>query len=172
MSAGKMLVVGLAKTKAVLAGATRTAGDIPAIGDLVGPGLLVRTKDDEATLMVPVEELEVKEVDFAEEVFHDPAAHTVDDRGMIAAASLGVVSANLANGSINVVVAAGPVPADKNVLVVIDAGPNQEALRFSGITTLNQVSTSVPISGVPFGRHIVLASVNGYRSLVEPKDFT
>jgi hypothetical protein len=171
MSARKMLVVALAKTNAVLAAATRTAGGIPAIDELVGRGLVVRMKNGEAIVTIPAEELEVKEVDYSDDVFHDPAAHTIDDSGLIVAPSLRVQSANPTNGAIAVTVDAGPIPADKIVLVVIDAGPNKDALKFSGITTLNQLTTQVAVSGVPVGKHIVLASVDGYTSLVELHDF-
>lgn len=171
MSAKKMLVVMVAKTKAVLGVATRTAGGLPAAQELVGPGLLTRSKDSEVTLAVPVEELEVKEFEYSDGVFRDPASHTVDDTGTIVAPSLRVKSIDSTNAQVTVKLDAGPVAADKAILIVIDAGPNYPPFKFEGKTALNILDTIVPITGVPPDTHPVFASVDGYTSLVVVGNF-
>jgi hypothetical protein len=165
MSAKKMLVVTLAKTKAVLAAATHTAGSLPAVGDLVGDGLLARMNDSEAVVTVPPEELAVTEVDYSDDVFHDPRAHSLDASGTVVVPQNRISSINATSAKVTVTVQALPA-ADKAVLVVIDAGANHDPLKFVGKTALSVAGTDVAISGVPPGSHLVLASVDGYTSIL------
>lgn len=167
----KMLVVTLAKTSAVLAAASRRASGVPAVAELVGEGLLARVTGSEESLAVPAGELEVKEVDHSDEVFRTPRAHVVDSSGTI------VVSTNLvsgiAAGGLNVTVTMSPPPAaaDKSVVLIIDAGPNAAPLKFVGKTVLNTATAAIPVSGVPPGAHLVLASVDGYNARLEVESF-
>ena len=167
----KMLVVTLAKTSAVLAAASRRASGVPAVAELVGDGLLARVTASEESLVVPAAELEVKEVDHSDEVFRTPRAHVVDSSGTI------VVSANVVNAisaaGLNVTVTLAPpaAAADKSVVLIIDAGPNAVPLKFVGKTVLNSASAVIPVSGVPPGAHLVLASVEGYNSRLEVENF-
>ena len=167
----KMLVVTLAATKAVLAAATRRASGVPAVEDLVGDGLIARVGGSEESLLVPAAELEVKEVDHSDEVFRTPRAHVVDDSGTIVV-SPNVVSAIVAAGLAVTVTLAPPAPAgDKNVVLVIDAGANADPLKFVGKTVLNSPTAVIPVSGVPPGAHLVLASVDGYNARLEVESF-
>jgi hypothetical protein len=170
MSAKKMLVVSLKKTKAVLGVATRSTAGAPAIDELVGEGLVVRQHDGEASLVVPADDLEVKEVDYSDDVFLDPGANVVDASGSVVVPPR-VTSVAATNVSVTVTVPPG-VAAGKAVLVVIDGGPNQPPLKFSAATALNATATVVPVSGVPPGAHLVLGSVDGYASLLFVGSFT
>lgn len=173
MTTKKMLVVTLAKTKAVLGAATRASKGQPTVGELVGAGLVTRLQD--SSVMVPAEELEVKEVDYGDDVFRDPRAHIVDASGTVVG-PLASVTAIVATNILVTVTVSTPltlptVPADKTVLVVIDGGSNHDALKFFGKTALGVADTAVPISGVPPGTHLVLASVDGYGSLLSSGSF-
>lgn len=171
MSAKKMLVVSLAKTNAVVGVATRRTAGAPPIEDLVGSALLTRIAGLESGVPVPVEELSVKETDYSEDVVRQPLAHVMDASGIPIVPS-GTVSAIGTPGvTIQVTVSSAP-PADKAVLVVIEAGPNREPLRFVAKTTLNAANTDVPIAGVPPGDHVVLASVDGFGTRLESKLFS
>ena len=174
MSAQKMLVVTLAKTNGVLAAATRKAGGVPAVADLVGSGLLARTPpESDASVIIPAEELAVKEVDFNGDLFLNPRAYAVDASGTL------VVSPNYVdldttattNNNVRVDLAPPAAAADKTVLVVIDAGPTLDPLKFFGKTVLNGATVDVQISGVPPGKHLVLVSVDGYNSKVKEGTF-
>ena len=172
MTAKKMMVVTLAKTGAVLGAATRRTAGVPAVADLVGAGLLARLADEEAGVAVPVEELAVKEVDHSDDVFRDPRAHVVDASGTIVAPSLKVSMIGNTNLDVTVTVTPPTPAADKTVLVVVDKGANQESLKFVGKTVLNVAATVVPVSGIPPGDHVVLASVDGYTTLLDVCMFT
>jgi hypothetical protein len=171
MSAKKMLAVLLTRTNAVLGVATRRTPGAPPAADLVGAAMLVRTKNQESGVAVPADELTVKEVDYVEEAVRLPLAHVVDQSGVVFAPASAVSTIGTPGLTIKVTVAAAP-PADCNVLVVVDGGPNRDPLKFIAKTTLNQVDTDVAIAGVPPGSHMVLASVDGYASKLEVKSFT
>jgi hypothetical protein len=171
MSAKKMLVLVMTKTKAVLGAATRSAGGAPVIEDFVGPGLMVRMKDDEPSLTVPAEELEVKEVDYSDGVFRDPMAHALDESGTISVPSNSVASIAGTNVDVTLTLASPAIAADKNVLVVIDAGPNLDPLKFTGKTVAGSTTVKLPVVGVPPDVHPVFASVEGCASLVGVGNF-
>jgi hypothetical protein len=175
MTAKKMLVVVLSRTGAVLGAATRSTPGVPAVGDLVGDGLVARRRNSEASVVIPPEDLEVKEVDYSDDVLHDPRAHVVDASGSVAAPAYRIASITSTNTGVTVTVDTGSpavVAPDKTVLVVIDGGPNQGPLKFSGKTALNVAATLVPVSGVPPGIHMVLASVDGYASRLRAHTFS
>jgi hypothetical protein len=170
----KMLVVTFAKTKAVLAAASRRASGVPAAEELVGGGLVARTADEELSLLVPAAELEVKEVDYKDDVFRDPRQYQIDDAGEPTVPTFRIDTVSVAAGAVTVTVQADAVPtvpAGKAVVVVIDAGPNSPPLKFSGATTLNTKPTVVPVNGVPLGNRLVLATVDGYTSLLSVGTF-
>jgi hypothetical protein len=170
MNANKMLVVLLTKTNAVLGVATRRAAGAPPVADLVGAALLARMTDQEVSVAVPADELSIKEVDYSNDVVRQPRAHVVDASGTVVTPPVSVTGIGNSNLEVTVTISANP-PADKTVLVVIDGGPNHPPLKFVGKTALNVATTHVPISGVPPGAHVVLASVDGYSSRLEVKNF-
>jgi hypothetical protein len=177
MSARKMLIVTLTKTNGVLAVATRVGGaGLPAPADLVGDGLLARVQDDEGVVMIPTEELAVQEVDYNEEVIRTPLTHTVDPSGMVTVPAQGMKSVSPGASKVTVKVNPAPapptVPAGKAVVVVIDAGATLGPLKFFGSTAADTTDTDIPISGVPQGSHLVLASVDGYGALVSDISIT
>ena len=169
----KMLVVTLAKTKAVLAAASRGASGVPSVEELVGEGLVARMADEEEVLQVPAEILEVKEVDRSDDVFRNPRAYVVDSSGTL------VVSANvvdkiekLAAGVEVTITLKPPAPAaDKDVVLLVDAGATSEPLRFVGKTVLDQAPVKIVVSGVPPGDHLALASADGYNALLKVLTF-
>lgn len=163
----KMLVMTLAKTRAVLGGASRTASGVPTVAELVGPGFVARKQDEDVSLLVPAGELEVKEVDYSAEAFRNPLAHVVDNNGTLVAASNLVSAVTPTPIKITVTLAPAPTAADKDVLVFIDAGPGREALKFVGKTVAAVATVSVTISGVPSGDRLILASADGYNSRLE-----
>jgi hypothetical protein len=167
----KMLVVTVARTQAVLAAASRQASGVLPAADLVGPGFLARTKDSEETLLVPAADLEVKEVDYRDDVFRTPLAHVVDDQGAIALSPNVVNQVSFASSKVTVQLLPAAAAADKDVVVIVDAGSNRDPLKFVGKTVANAGSVDVPVSGVPPGNHLVLASVAGYNSRVEVLTF-
>lgn len=167
MTATKMLVMTLAKTRAVLGGTSRTAAGVPTVEELVGPGFLARKQDKEVSLLVPAADLEVKEVDYSDEAFRNPLAHVVDNSGTLVAAS-NLVSAIAATAvKITVTLAPAPTASDKDVVVIVDAGPSRDALKFVGKTVATVGTVGVTISGVPPGERMVLASADGYNSRLE-----
>lgn len=169
MSAKKMLVVTLAKTKGVLAGVTQSGAAVPPVADLVGPGLLIRKRDSELGVVVPVEELEVSEVDFNDEVFRQPLVHIGGDTATVPGQLILTVA--VGSGKVTVTVqSASPVPDARAVLVVIDAGPNQDPVRLTGRTAAGVATIDFSISGIT-GTHLVLASVEGYASKAEVGSF-
>ena len=170
MSARKMLVVLITKTNAVIGAATRRTAGAPPVGDLVGPALVARMRDVEASVAVPADELSVKEVDYSDDVLRQPGAHIVDASGTVTAPSLKVSTIANTNTDVTVTVSTAPA-ADKTVLVVIDGGANQEPLKFVGKTVVNVTATVVPVSGVPPGTRVVLASVDGYATLLDDRVF-
>jgi len=168
MSVDKMLVVTLAATGGVLGAATRRSTGAPPAADLVGAGLLVRLKDSEASVTVLVSELAVKEVESNDEVFRNPLAHVVNDSDALIAVPTRIASITADSVEVMVTLPGTPaVPPDKAVVVVIDAGPNDDPLKFVGKTAAGVNDTKLPISGVPPGAHLVLASVAGYGSAID-----
>jgi hypothetical protein len=159
MSTRKMLAVYLLATHGVLGVATRKAPGPPPVGDLVGDAFLARTPTDTG-IAVPAELLGVKEVDYADEVIAQPAAHGLDDQNAIVALAgqVSTVTGTTAQLSLVLSVAAA---ADKAVQVVIDAGAGQATLRFTTKTTAS-TAVALTVNGVSPGSHVVLASVEGY----------
>lgn len=170
MSARKMLVVVLDKTKSVLGAATRRTAGVPVVADLVGTGLLVRMKDEDATVLVPADELIVKEVDYIEAVVTQPFGHVLDASGTVVTPSLKVTSLNYTASKVMVTVSPAP-PADKTVLVVIDGGANHPPLKFVGKTAAGVNPTELPAPGVPAGEHLILATVDGHAALTVAHTF-
>jgi hypothetical protein len=162
-----MLVMTLARTRAVLGGASRQATGVPTVEEMVGPGFLARTQDEEVSLLVPAADLEVKEVDYSDEAFRNPLAHVVDGSGTLVAASNRVSAVAATSVKVTVTLAPAPTAADKDVVVIIDAGPGRDALKFVGKTVATVATVEVPISGVPPGERMVLASADGYNSRLE-----
>jgi hypothetical protein len=162
-----MLVVTIARTKAILAAATRTASGPPAVDELVGDGLYVRSEGTDNGVLVPVSELEVKELDISDLVFRSPLTYVVDASNVALAPSLQVHDISFTSPKITVTVDGTAVPADKSVLVLIDRGPNQQPLTLTSKTTLNAQDTQISVSGVSGGNHVVLATVEGYGTLVK-----
>jgi hypothetical protein len=161
MNPKKMIVVLLTKTNAVLGVATRRAPGPPAVADLVGPGLLLRMTDEDATIAVPPDELSTKEVDYLEDVVRQPLGHVIDSSGTVVTPPINVSGISSTNLAVTVTVSAAPA-ADKTVLVVIDGGPNQPPLKFVAKTAQSVAATVVPISSVPPGERMILASVDGH----------
>ncbi|HYP32046.1 MAG TPA: hypothetical protein VES00_09270 [Burkholderiaceae bacterium] len=168
MSARKMLAVYLLATRGVLGVATRKTPGAPPVGDLVGDAFVARTPTD-IGVAVPAELLDVKEVDYADEVVVQPATHGLDDNNAIVALAgqISAVSGTTAQVSLTLSVAAA---ADKAVLVVIDAGAGQAALRFNAKTTASN-PVDVAVNGVSPGSHVVLASVDGYAPFLDTVTF-
>lgn len=166
MSAKKMLVITLAKTHAVLAAVTRGASGPPKVEDLVGEGLLVRMTDREETVSIPAADLEVKEVEYVDDVFQDPLARAIDASGTIVVPTHGMATTGVALPSITVAVNAPNVSSDKAVMVVVDASPGRDVLKRSGTILAGTVSTTLTTNDVPSGTHLVFASVEGEGSLV------
>jgi hypothetical protein len=165
-AARKMLVLTLAKTRAVLGAATRQASGLPAAEDLVGSGFVARTKDDEGTLLVEAADLEVKEVDYSGDVFRTPLAYVVDEQGALTSAPNVINQVTLATGKAKVTVQLLPAPtaADKDVVLIVDAGSSAKPLKFVAKTVANVGSVDLPVSGVPPGQHVALASAAGYNA--------
>jgi hypothetical protein len=171
MTAAKMLVVTLARTRAVLGAASRRATGVPPVEEVVGPGFLARVKASEESLLLLAEDLEVKEVDHTDEVFRDPLAHVVDSSGALVLSQNRVDSIAKTSVEVTLVLKPPAVAADKDVVVVIDAGANRDPLTFVGKTVFDSDTAKVPISGVPPGDHLVLASVDGYNSFLKVENF-
>jgi hypothetical protein len=176
MTAKKMLVVTLAKTGAVLAAVTRSAPGAALARELLPDGLLLRQRDvldAEGGLLLPPEDLDVKEVDFSAAVFRNPRGHVLDASGAVTAPQHIVKTMTPSATKVTVTVGSGSVqmPADKPVVVVIDGGPNGPALRFFGKTAFNVAATEVPVSGVPTGTRAIIASVDGFGALLDEHSF-
>ena len=159
MSSRKMLAVYLLATRGVLGVATRKTPGAPPVGDLVGDAFVARTPTDTG-IAVPVELLGVKEVDYADEVIVQPAAHGLDDQNAIVALAGQVSAATGTTVQVSLTLSIAAV-ADKAAQVVIDAGAGQAALRFNAKTTASN-AVDVAVNGVSPGDHVVLASVDGY----------
>lgn len=171
MTAKKMQVVVLAKTRAVLGGASRTRSGAATVDELAAGGLVARLKDKETSVLVPPEELEVKEVDHTDDVFRDPLAYLVDASDALATAPHKITTVAATSSKVTLTLGTAAPAGDKNVLVVIDAGPNLPPLKFAGKTSLGSSTVAVNVSGVPHGFHLVLASVDGYSSKLDEKAF-
>jgi hypothetical protein len=169
MSARKMLVIYLAATHAVLGVATRKRAGAPPLADLVGDALIARSALV-GDIAVPADVLAVKEVDYSEEVIRQPLLHGLDQNG-VAVPAPSSVTALTATSAVLTLTLGSAASADKAVLVVIDGGVGQGALRF-GAKTLASTTVSVPISGVSPGAHVVLASVDGFAPLLASATFT
>jgi hypothetical protein len=159
-----MLVIRLAKTKAVLAAATHTAAAVPAAADLVGTGLLARTTGLDISMTVPAEALEVKEADYTEDVFRRPLTFALDDSGNVLQVANVITGVGAGVGTVTVTLAATVTP-DKAMLVVVDAGPNYPPQIASGKTPSGGGPVALPVS-VPPGQHLVLASVDGFVTVI------
>ena len=166
MSAKKMLVITLAKTHAVLAAVTRGASGAPNVEDLVGEGLLVRMTDREEAVSIPAADLEVKEVEYVDEIFQNPFARAIDASGTIVVPNHGMATPAVALPKITVSMNSPNVSSDKSVLVVIDAGPGRDVLKPFGTILAGAVSTILTTNDVPSGTHLLLASVDGEGSVV------
>ncbi len=169
MTAKKMLVVYVTSTKAVLGVATRRAAGAPPVGDLVGTSLPVRVKTMESGVAVAAGDLSVKEVDYGDDVVRQPLKHGLDASDAVVLVSPTISGVSYASNEVTVTLSAVP-PADKSVMIVVDAGANREPLRFSAKTTAS-ASVAVPVSGVPPGSHDVFASVEGHVSFVDTASF-
>jgi hypothetical protein len=160
MTVKKMLVVTLDDTKGVVCAVTRTASGASPVEDLVGPGLMMRMKDRDETVTVPASELTVTEVDYSEDVLRNPLDHVIDTTNTVVAPSLKVTGIARTGTTVDVTVSQA---ADrKTVVVVIDAGSGRVPMKFLGQSSSASPTTSVPVSGVPSGQHLILASVDGY----------
>jgi hypothetical protein len=134
----------------------------------VGAALPVRAKDMEAGASVAAADLSVKEVDYSDDVFRQPLKHGLDASDAVVLVTPTVTPS--VSGS-DVVLTMSPAPAaDKAAIVVIDAGSNREPLKFTAKTT-TLGTLNVPVTGVPPGAHDILASVDGYVSMVKSGTF-
>jgi hypothetical protein len=171
MTVKKMLVVTLNDTKGVVCAVTRTASGAPPAEDLVGAGLLMRTQDKDNTVTVPATDLKVTEVDYTEDVLRNPLSHVLDDTTQtIFASSSKVTQVDHASGSPTVNVTILPAVGGKSVLVLVDAGASREPIKAVASSDPSGV-TKVPVSGVPAGDHLILASADGYAGLLAVKPF-
>jgi hypothetical protein len=171
MSAKKVLLVSLVKTKAVLGAATRTAAGLPEIDELVGDGLMVRETGGDNGVPVPPEELKVTETDFNEGVFREPLTYSLDASGMLVATSDSISDITAPAGKVKVVFLAAAAADDKAVLVIIETGSGQAPLKFFGKTIAGSTSVDIPVSGVPMGSRVTFASADGYASFCKSVTF-
>ena len=173
-----MLVVTLAKTRAVLAAVSRGASGLPAVEELVGEGLVARMAGKEEVLRVPADSLEVQEVDRTDDVFRGPHAYVVDAGGTLAASSnvlldITLNAASSTSGREVTVTLSPPATAPgKDVVLLIDAGASSEPLRFVGKTVANGALVKIAVSGVPAGGHLALASADGYNAMLKVLTFS
>lgn len=162
MAAPKMVVLVLKKTKGVVGAITRQTPGVPAaVSDVVGRALVLRPRNVHATILIPPEELDTKEVDHDDAVFYDPRAHVLDGSAVTAPAQK-VSGISYASGSITVTLNTGSVADKKTVLVAIENG-SKPAVLLTAKTTLNVSTIDVPIP-VPVdpGAHQVFASAEGF----------
>jgi len=170
MSARKMLVVVIDKTKVVVGAAARRMAGVPAVADLVGPGLLLRMKGEDSWVQVPADELIVKEVDYRDDVVRQPLGHVLDATGSVVTPTLQVTQLNATSSEVTVKVF--PVPqVEKTVLVLIDGGPGQPPVKLVGKTAAGVDTTKFAVSGLPSGEHLIIATVDAHAPLMAVGSF-